>query len=78
MSEITLPQGFTSQNITPVPAQPERVLSLAELERGHIIMVLALCQNNKTAAAKTLGITIKTLYNKLHCYGLFEDYKKHA
>ncbi|MEO0336582.1 MAG: helix-turn-helix domain-containing protein, partial [Pseudomonadota bacterium] len=29
-------------------------------------------------AANALGITIKTLYNKLHEYGEFEKYAVHA
>ncbi|MCG3179783.1 MAG: Regulatory protein AtoC [Phycisphaerae bacterium] len=43
------------------PALP----SLAEVEREHIRRVLAACEGNKTAAARTLGISLRTLYYKL-------------
>ncbi len=39
---------------------------LDELEMQHIHQVLERCGNNKTPAAKTLGISLKTLYNKLN------------
>lgn len=42
--------------------EAERLLIMATLERTH---------RNKTVAAKILGITLKTLYNKLHSYGMF-------
>lgn len=48
-------------------------MSLDELEKTHIIRILAFHQGNKTKAAQTLGVTIKTLYNKLHRYGLVQD-----
>lgn len=44
--------------------------TLAELEKRHILDALNLFKNNKTRAAKALGITTKTLYNKLHEYGM--------
>jgi two-component system response regulator HydG len=48
-------------------------MSLDELERNHILRILAFHQGNKTKTATTLGVTIKTLYNKLHRYGLLKE-----
>lgn len=45
-------------------------MTLHELERVHICRTLDHLGGNKTKAAKSLGITVKTLYNKLHSYGL--------
>ena len=45
-------------------------MSLSDLEREHICSTLDHLGGNKTRAAKSLGITVKTLYNKLHSYGL--------
>lgn len=42
---------------------------LEEVEKGHILRTLAFNHGNKTKTAAVLGITIKTLYNKLHRYG---------
>ena len=43
-------------------------LSLAQLEKRHILRVLASTGGNKTQAARVLGIDTKTLYNKLKSY----------
>jgi len=45
-------------------------LPLEELEKNHILRALGYHHGNKTKTAQSLGITIKTLYNKLHRYGL--------
>jgi transcriptional regulator with PAS, ATPase and Fis domain len=45
-------------------------MSLDDVEKSHILRTLAFNQNNKTKTAHSLGITIKTLYNKLHRYGI--------
>jgi hypothetical protein len=42
---------------------------LAEMEKRHILRVLASTGGNKTRAARILGIDTKTLYNKLKAYG---------
>jgi len=49
-------------------AMPESGLTLAEVERRYILEELARAQGNKTQAAKSLGIGLKTLYRKLDAY----------
>lgn len=53
-------------------------LTLHELEKRYIIKALNYFEGNKTQAANALGITIKTLYNKLHEYGEFEKFAVHT
>jgi len=43
-------------------------LPLAELEKRHILSVLDRCKGNRTHAARILGVSIRTLRNKLHEY----------
>lgn len=47
-------------------------VALHDLEKKHILATLDHLSGNKTRAAKSLGITVKTLYNKLHSYGMIE------
>lgn len=49
---------------------PFSEMTLNELEKRHICLTLEHLGGNKTKTAKTLGITVKTLYNKLHSYGM--------
>jgi transcriptional regulator with PAS, ATPase and Fis domain len=44
-------------------------ISLEEAEKDLIRRTLASVNNNKTKAAEILGISLKTLHNKLHRYG---------
>ena len=48
-------------------------MPLGELERFHICRTLEHLDGNKTKTAKILGITVKTLYNKLHSYGMIAE-----
>ena len=52
----------------PPPAAENRFVSIAELEKRHILAALEHCGNNRTQAAKLLDISIRTLRNKLHEY----------
>ena len=45
-------------------------LSLGEVERQHILMVLSMCDSNRTAAAQILEIGLRTLQRKLRRYGV--------
>ena len=58
--------------VAPPPAAAAADLEqpLSEIERRHILAVLAHAGGNKTRAAAILGITTRTLYNKLAEYGL--------
>jgi DNA-binding NtrC family response regulator len=47
-------------------------MSLDDVEKNHILRTLAYHQGNKTRTAQSLGVTIKTLYNKLHRYGILK------
>ncbi len=51
---------------------PEADLSLEEVERRHIARVLAHHNGNRSRAARSLGISRATLYEKLARYGLDE------
>ncbi|UJS18926.1 MAG: sigma-54 dependent transcriptional regulator [Candidatus Jettenia sp.] len=43
-------------------------ITLSDIEKKHILKVLHEKQGNKTLTAETLGISLKTLYNKLKAY----------
>jgi DNA-binding NtrC family response regulator len=51
--------------------------NLADVERWMIFATLQKCGGNKTRAAASLGVSLKTLYNRLNAYraqGLVMDY----
>jgi DNA-binding NtrC family response regulator len=52
------------------PSTPDDFVPLAELERRHLEVALARAGGNKTAAAKLLGLSLRSLYTKLKRHGL--------
>lgn len=51
-------------------ADTDAGLTLDEIEKRHILRVLAHHNDNRSRAARALGISRATLYEKLHKYGL--------
>ena len=61
------------EEILTVPATAEPTVSPlknSEHEKNMILSALQECGGNKTKAARELGIDRKTLYNKLHAFGI--------
>ena len=58
---------FKADLITP---QFEAGMTIDEAEKALILKTLETCSGNKTKAAKTLGVSVRTLRNKLNEYGL--------
>jgi DNA-binding NtrC family response regulator len=48
----------------------DELIPLAEIEKRQILHAVERCGGNRTQAAKKLGISIRTLRNKLHEYGV--------
>lgn len=73
-----LPESIRNPEVKDEGLDFDPQMPLYELEKRYIIKALAHYGGNKTQAAQGLGITIKTLYNKLHEYGEFEKYAVHT
>jgi transcriptional regulator with PAS, ATPase and Fis domain len=54
--------------VTAAAVPDSAALTLAEIEKRHILATLDRCKGNRTHAAKLLGVSIRTLRNKLHEY----------
>ena len=65
-----IPLGIRVPKLTVEPTEFSVKLSLDDVEKSHISRTLTHNQGNKTKTAQDLGITVKTLYNKLHRYGI--------
>ncbi len=79
---VIMPGDLPEQIVNPeqkiVVDDYDASVTLYELEKRYILKALNYFDGNKTQAANALGITIKTLYNKLHEYGEFEKYAVHV
>lgn len=73
-----LPESIRNPDQKVVVDDYDPNLTLHELEKRYILKALSYFEGNKTRAAHALGITIKTLYNKLHEYGEFEKFAIHT
>ena len=60
----TLPLPSASTSASPSPERRSRTLK--EIEMEHLLSVLQKHAGNKAAAAEELGISLKTMYNKLN------------
>ena len=73
-AEIMLPSHLPPEIFTAAAAAEGNTsdvgLTLEEVQRRHILKVLAHHNDNRSRAARALGISRATLYEKLHKYGL--------
>ena len=61
--------NFGGHGMHPAHAlEAPRMVTLEEIEKNQILRVLDKHQGNKPAVAAELGISLKTLYNKLNRY----------
>jgi DNA-binding NtrC family response regulator len=74
ISAAVLPLAFrpvptpAPPGVAGAPAPPPPGMTLDEAERILILRTLTALGNNKTRAAESLGISLKTLHNKLRRY----------
>jgi DNA-binding NtrC family response regulator len=67
-------ESLLPQNVLGAPAENRELSNhaspktLAEMERGHILDVLKLCDGNRVQAAKMLGIDRVSLWRKMKSY----------
>jgi two-component system response regulator HydG len=73
-----LPENIKNPDVEIDSLEYDPTIPLYDIEKKYILKALAHFSGNKTQAANNLGITIKTLYNKLHEYGEFDKFAVHT
>ena len=73
-----IPDQIKTPEVKDHSGEYDPTMTLGELEKRFILKALNYFEGNKTQAAGALGITIKTLYNKLHEYGEFDKFAVHT
>lgn len=68
LNEDDIPLTIRNPMLESENDEPPTIFLLETIERNHILRVLAHFKGNKTKAAGAMGITVKTLYNKLAYY----------
>jgi two-component system response regulator HydG len=66
-------RDFRGSQVVIAGSDPGELTSLEEVERRYILHVMQSLGDNRTLAAKTLGLDRKTLYRKLRQYGIIRD-----
>jgi len=67
-SQVAPVTGAMAEAAVPATAKEEAPLPLEEIEKRHILATLETTDGNRTQAAKLLGISIRTLRNKISAY----------
>jgi len=71
-------ENITAENLAPyfpkstlsLEDEKQEITDISQLEKDHVLRILSHCGGNKTKAAHLLGISVKTLYNKIQSYDL--------
>jgi DNA-binding NtrC family response regulator len=73
--DLLLPQQLHAAHSTSSNGNQKigSAVTLDEIEKDHIALVLVNTKWNKNLASKILGISLKTLYTKIHQYNLKEE-----
>src|SRR3954453_2315384 len=84
IGRLPMSQGFELQSAFSEPALPVALLlpnpsphqivplligsTVGEIERELVVQTLARCDGNRTRAARVLGVSVRTLRNKIRLY----------
>jgi DNA-binding NtrC family response regulator len=65
----TMPENLPQPSLTPHEIVPLLIGStVGEIERELVLQTLARCHGNRTHAARVLGVSVRTLRNKIRQY----------